>query len=379
MVIGAYAIGSNNGYIYIRHEYPLAVENVKIAIAQAEEYGLLGDNIMGTGFNFNITIVKGGGAFVCGESTALMASLEGKPGDPRAKYVHTSDKGLWDKPTNLNNVETWANVPLIINKGADWYNKIGTANSKGTKVFSLVGKINNTGLVEVPMGIKLKSIIYDIGGGIPDGKKFKAVQTGGPSGGCIPESMLDLAVDFDELAKAGSMMGSGGMIVMDETTCMVDIAKYFVAFLVGESCGKCVPCREGLKAMLDILTKITEGKGKEEDIKTLERLSSTLYDSALCALGGTAPNPVMTTLKYFRDEYDAHIKDKKCPAGVCKELITYSIDNEECTGCKRCIKECPSEAITPQGKKEPVILDADKCIKCGSCYDVCKFNAVVVR
>jgi len=379
MVIGAYAIGANQGYIYIRHEYPLAVVNVKKAIEQAEEYGLLGDNILGTGFSFSITIVKGGGAFVCGESTALMASLEGKPGDPRAKYIHTSEKGLWDKPTNLNNVETWANVPWIIDKGADWYSKIGTDGSKGTKVFSLVGKINNTGLVEVPMGIRLKEIIYDIGGGIPEGKKFKAVQTGGPSGGCIPESLLDLPVDFDELDKVGSMMGSGGMIVMDETNCMVDIAKYFIALLVGESCGKCVPCREGLKRILEILTAITEGRGKDGDIETLERLCSTLYDSALCALGGTAPNPVMTTLKYFRDEYDAHIKDKKCPAGVCKELITYSIDEEACTGCQRCVKECPTEAIASQGKKEPVSLDPAKCIKCGSCYDVCKFNAVVVR
>jgi NADH-quinone oxidoreductase subunit F len=379
MIIGAYAIGSTDGYIYIRHEYPLAVENVKIAIAQAEQYGLLGENILGTGFSFRITIVKGGGAFVCGESTALMASLEGRPGDPRAKYVHTSDKGLWDKPTNLNNVETWANVPLIINKGADWYNKIGTDGSKGTKVFSLVGKINNTGLVEVPMGIKLREIIYDIGGGIPDGKKFKAVQTGGPSGGCIPENLLDLAVDFDALTKVGSMMGSGGMIVMDETTCMVDIAKYFISLLVGESCGKCVPCREGLKRIQDILVSITEGKGKESDITTLERLCNTLSDSSLCQLGGTAPNPVLTTLKYFRDEYDAHIKNKKCPAGVCKELITFCIDDDECTGCNRCVKECPQDAITQQGKKEPPILDQSKCIKCGCCYDVCKFNAVVVR
>ena len=378
MIIGAYAIGSYEGYVYIRHEYPLAVENIRTAILQAEEYGLLGENILGSGFNFKVTIIRGGGAFVCGESTALMASLEGKPGDPRAKYVHTSEKGLWDKPTNLNNVETWANVPIIIDKGADWYNHIGTENSKGTKIFSLVGKINNTGLVEVPMGISLREIIYDIGGGIPKDKKFKAIQTGGPSGGCLPESMIDLPVDFDELTKAGSMMGSGGMIVMDENTCMVDIAKYFISFLEGESCGKCVPCREGLTRMHEVLTDITEGRGKEGDIEKLIVMSTAIIDSSLCALGGTAPNPVLTTIKYFREEYDEHIKEKRCSAGVCKALITFTIDDEKCTGCKRCIKECPQEAIVPRGKKEPVILEQDKCIKCGACYDVCKFNAVVV-
>ncbi len=377
MLIGAYAIGGHEGYIYIRNEYPLAVKNAEIAIKQAEELGLLGENILGSGFDFTVKISRGGGAFVCGESTALMASLEGKVGEPRAKYVHTVEKGLYEQPTNLNNVETWANVPPIINKGADWYARIGTAGSKGTKIFSLVGKINNTGLVEVPMGITLKEIIYDIGGGIPGDKKFKAVQTGGPSGGCIPGDKLDLPVDFDELDRVGSMMGSGGMIVMDENTCMVDIAKYFVNFLEGESCGKCLPCREGLKRMSQILTDITEGKGKDGDIDLLERLSATLVDSSLCALGSTAPNPVLTTLRYFRDEYEAHIKDKRCPAGVCKELVTYLIDEEKCPGCGLCVKACPVEAITDMGKKKPVVLDQEKCIKCGACYDVCNLEAVI--
>ncbi len=379
MIIGAYAIGAHQGYIYVRNEYPLAVRNAQIAIKQAEEHGLLGENILGSGFDFNISISRGGGAFVCGESTALMASLEGKVGEPRAKYVHTVEKGLWDKPTGLNNVETWANVPLIINEGADWYAKIGTPKSKGTKIFSLTGKINNTGLVEVPMGMTLGEIIYDIGGGIPGGKKFKAVQTGGPSGGCIPESLLNLPVDFDELAKVGSMMGSGGMIVMDENTCMVDIAKYFITFLEGESCGKCVPCREGLKRMQQILTDISEGRGKNGDVELLERLSAAIIDSSLCALGSTAPNPVLSTIRYFRDEYEAHIKDKRCPAGVCKELITYRIIDEKCPGCGLCVKACPQEAITLVQKKKPVVLDQDKCIKCGACYDVCELGAIEVK
>ena len=375
MIIGAYATGANEGYIYVRNEYPLAVANITTAIRVAREMGLLGDNIMGSGFDFDVKVNRGGGAFVCGESTALMASLEGKPGEPRAKYVHTSDKGLWDRPSNLNNVETWANVPLIINKGADWYAGIGTDSSKGTKVFSLVGKINNTGLVEVPMGMTLREIIFDIGGGIPDGKAFKAVQTGGPSGGCIPESMIDLAVDYEQLAEAGSMMGSGGMIVMDEDTCMVDVARYFISFLIEESCGKCVPCREGLLRLGEILTDITEGRGKMQDLDLIRDLSEVLKDAALCGLGQTAPNPVLSTLKYFEDEYVAHIKDHRCPAGVCTELITYSIDAGNCTGCGLCLKKCPSEAIMGD-KKQPHVLDVEKCIKCGICYDVCRFDAV---
>jgi len=378
MIIGAYAIGSHQGYIYVRNEYPLAVENAGIAIEQAREYGLLGKNILGSGFDFEVRINRGGGAFVCGESTALIASLEGEVGEPRAKYVHTSERGLWDQPTNLNNVETWANVPLIINNGADWYSRIGTENSKGTKIFSLVGKINNTGLVEVPMGITLREIIFVIGGGIPGDKKFKAVQTGGPSGGCIPESMLDLPIDFDELNKAGSMMGSGGMIVMDENTCMVDIARYFISFLEGESCGKCLPCREGLQRMRETLTNITEGKGKDGDIELLEELSATLKETSLCALGSTAPNPVLSTIRYFRDEYEAHIKEKRCPAGVCKALITYSIIEEKCPNCGQCIKACPVGAITAVGKKKPVVLDQEKCIRCGACYDVCKLGAIKI-
>jgi len=379
LIIGAYAIGAKQGYVYVRNEYPLALANMTVALNQAEQLGLLGDNILGSGFDFNVRINRGGGAFVCGESTALMASLEGKVGEPRAKYVHTVEKGLWNRPSDLNNVETWANVPLIINKGADWYRTLGTEGSKGTKIFSLVGKINNTGLVEVPMGITLREIIYDIGGGIRGGKKFKAVQTGGPSGGCLPESLLDLPVDFDELSKAGSMMGSGGMIVMDETTCMVDIAKYFLTFLEEESCGKCLPCREGIKRMRQVFDEITEGRGSEKDIDLLEQLSATLVDSSLCGLGQTAPNPVLTTIRYFRDEYEAHIKERRCPAGVCKALIHYYIIEDKCPGCGLCVKECPQEAITFRGKKKPVVMDESKCIKCGVCGDVCKLEAVGKR
>jgi len=379
MIIGAFAIGSHLGYVYIRHEYPMAVENVTTAIKQAEELGLLGDNILGSGFNFRITVVRGGGAFVCGESTALMASLEGKVGEPRAKYVHTSEKGLYDRPSNLNNVETWANVPQIILKGADWFNKIGTKGSKGTKIFSLVGKVNNTGLIEVPMGMTLREIVYGIGGGIRGGKKFKAVQTGGPSGGFIPESLLDLPVDFDELTRVGSMMGSGAMIVTDENTCMVDMARYFVSFLQEESCGKCLPCREGLKRMLQILTDITKGNGRDEDIQLLERIADTLQDTSLCALGSTAANPVLTTIRYFRDEYEAHIKEKRCPAGVCKDLITYSIIDEKCPGCGLCVEPCPTKAIKFVAKRKPVILDQKLCIKCGTCYDLCKMKAIAVK
>ncbi len=378
MIIGAYAIGSNHGYIYVRNEYPLAVKNISIAIEKAREYGLLGDNIMGTGFSFDIIINRGGGAFVCGESSALFASIEGRAGEPRAKYIHATDKGLFDKPTTLNNVETWANVPLIIKKGAKWYSSIGTEESKGTKIFSLVGKINNTGLVEVPMGITLREIIYEIGGGIPKGRKFKAVQTGGPSGGCIPEEHLDIPVDFDELTKLGSMMGSGGMIVMDERNCMVDVAKYFLEFLEDESCGKCTTCREGILQMRLILERITNGEGVEEDIDTLEWMGQAIKDGSLCALGGSAPNPVLTTIRYFRDEYEAHIRDKKCPAGVCKALITYSIDPEACTGCGACARICPTEAATGE-KKEPHSIDMEKCIKCGACYESCKFDAVKVE
>ncbi|MCL0069546.1 NADH-quinone oxidoreductase subunit NuoF [Dehalococcoidia bacterium] len=377
MIIGAYGIGSHYGYVYVRHEYPLAVVNLSIALEQAREYGLLGENILGSGFDFDIKISRGGGAFVCGESTALMASLEGKIGEPRPKHIHTVVSGLNGKPTNLNNVETWANVPLIINRGADWYSQIGTKGSKGTKIFSLVGKINNTGLVEVPMGIKLREIIYDIGGGIRGGKKFKAVQTGGPSGGCLPESLIDLPVDFDRLTEAGSMMGSGGMIVVDEDTCMVDVAKYFTKFLTEESCGKCVPCREGLDRMLDILTDITEGWGEETDIELLEELGSVLKGTSLCALGDTAPNPVLSTIRYFGDEYEAHIRERRCPAGVCKALITFAIDENRCTGCRICARECPQGAIWGE-KKRPHQIEQEKCIQCGLCRDNCKFEAVTV-
>ncbi len=375
MVIGSIAVGATEGFVYVRAEYPLAVEHLTLALKQAEEYGLLGDNILGSGHSFRIKIVRGAGAFVCGESTALMASIEGKVGRPRAKYVHTVEKGLYDKPTVLNNVETWANVPHIINNGSEWYNTIGTEGSKGTKIFALVGKINNTGLVEVPMGITLKEIFYDIGGGIPKGKQFKAVQTGGPSGGCIPNSMLDLPVDYDELSKVGSMMGSGGMIVMDEDTCMVDVARYFTNFLKGESCGKCVACREGVKRMWEILERICKGQGIEEDIDVLEEIGEYLTDSALCALGSTAANPVLTTLKYFKDEYLQHINEKYCPAGVCKDLFQFEIDPEACTGCGACLKKCPVDAIAGE-KKEPHTIDQELCIKCGECYATCRFDAI---
>ncbi|MBI4797250.1 MAG: 4Fe-4S binding protein, partial [Desulfarculus sp.] len=377
LTLGAFAIGSHEGYIYVRQEYPLAVENVNIAIKKAEEYGFLGKNILGSGFDFTVKVHQGAGAFVCGESTALMTSLEGRVGEPRPKYVRSNIKGLWEKPSVLNNVETWANVPLIINKGADWFTQFGTEKSKGTKIFSVVGKITNTGLVEVPMGMSLRDIIYKIGGGIPGGKKFKAVQTGGPSGGCIPEDLLDLPVGFDELTKAGSMMGSGGMIVLDESTCMVDVARYFIQFLTDESCGKCVPCREGLRQMLKLLTNITQGKGKEGDIELLEDLSEVAKEAALCALGKSAPNPFLSTLRYFRDEYEAHIKHKRCPALSCKELVSFYIDPAKCQACMICGRKCPAGAIEG-GKNKIHVVDQEKCTKCGTCFEVCpqKFSAV---
>lgn len=398
MLIGAYAIGGSEGFVYVRNEYPLAVKNLTIAIDQAREYGLLGQNILGTDFSFDLEISRGGGAFVCGESTALMASLEGKMGEPRAKYIHTVEQGLWDKPTNLNNVETWANVPIIVEKGAEWFAGIGTESSKGTKVFALTGKVNNTGLVEVPMGITLREILYDIGGGVPGGKRFKAVQTGGPSGGTLivetaepaihdsmvahgdlrdderVESLLDLPVDFDELTRVGSMMGSGGMIVMDSDACMVDVAKYFLTFLQEESCGKCVPCREGIVVMLKILTRVSEGYGSMEDISYLEQLSQVISDTSLCQLGGSAPNPVLSTIRYFRQEYLAHVIDKRCPAGVCKALVSHAID-ESCTGCHACYKPCPTQAIVGDAKKLHYIIQ-DKCIQCGACYQICKYNSI---
>jgi NADH-quinone oxidoreductase subunit F len=377
LIIGAYAIGSHEGYIYVRQEYPLAIENVTIAIKQAKEYGFLGKNILGSGFDFTIKVHRGAGAFVSGESSALMTAIEGRVGEPRPKYIHTAVKGVRDRPSCLNNVETWANVPLIINKGGDWFTRIGTEGSKGTKIFSLVGKVNNTGLVEVPMGITLKDVIYKVGGGIPGGKRFKAVQTGGPSGGCIPEEQLDMPVDFDELTKAGSMMGSGGMIVMDEDTCMVDVARYFLNFLSDESCGKCVPCREGIRQMLKILSNITKGKGKEGDIELLDELAEVTRDASLCALGRTAANPVMSTIHYFRDEYEAHIKEKRCPAYVCKELISYYIDPDKCKACMICLRQCPVGAIG--GDKNQIhVIDQERCTKCKTCFEVCppRFKAV---
>ncbi|UCG65885.1 MAG: NADH-quinone oxidoreductase subunit NuoF [Deltaproteobacteria bacterium] len=378
LVIGAYAIGACEGVIYVREEYPLAVENVGIAVKQAEEYGVLGKDILGSGFDLNVKVARGGGAFVCGEETALIASLEGKPGEPEQRPPYPAVSGLWGKPTNINNVETWANIPLIINNSADWFASIGTADSKGTKIFSLVGKVNNTGLVEVPMGISLRDIIYKIGGGIPNGRKFKAVQTGGPSGGCIPEELLDAPVDYDELAKLGSIMGSGGMIVMDEDTCMVDIAKYFVDFLADESCGKCLSCREAIWQMHEILKDITQGRGRKGDIELLGRLAGTAQEASLCALGQTAPNPVLTTLRYFRDEYVAHIEEKRCPAYVCKSLISYYVDPGACKACMICLKNCPVEAIEG-GKNLIHSIDQEKCIKCGACYRLCppRFGAVV--
>jgi NADH:ubiquinone oxidoreductase subunit F (NADH-binding)/NAD-dependent dihydropyrimidine dehydrogenase PreA subunit/(2Fe-2S) ferredoxin len=384
MIMGAYAIGAHEGFIYVRDEYPLAIQKLRIALREAEKVGFLGENILGSGFSFRINLFRGGGAFVCGESTALMASIEGKVGEPRAKFIHTTESGLWDRPSNLNNVETWNNVPIIISRGAGWYSKIGTEGSKGTKVFSVVGKVNNTGLVEVPMGITLREIVYDIGGGVPEGKKFKAVQTGGPSGGCIPESLIDLPVDFDRLTEVGSMMGSGGMIVMDESTCMVDLAKYFMNFLKDESCGKCTSCREGTKRMHEILAEITEGRGTIDQIALLEELGWVTAEASLCQLGGTAPNPVLSTIRYFRQEYEEHIINKRCPAKVCRALLKYRILSNVCTSCGRCAKVCPVEAITgkqrtKKDKGKPFKIDAGKCIKCGMCLEACKFEAVEVE
>ena len=377
MIICSYAIGSNQGFIYVREEYPLAVKRLRIALKQAEEHGLLGKNIFGSGHDFTIQINRGAGAFVCGESTALMASLEGRVGEPRSKYIHTVESGLWGKPSCLNNVETWSNVPVIIARGAKWFSSIGTEGSKGTKVFSLVGKVNRVGLVEVPMGMTLRHVIEDVGGGVPEGGTFKAIQTGGPSGGCIPAEHIDLPVDFESLTSVGSMMGSGGMIVMDDRTCMVDVARYFLAFLKDESCGKCVPCREGTAQMLDILNNICEGRGKPGDIELLRELADAITDSSLCALGTSAPNPVLTTLNYFGDEYDAHINEKRCPAKVCRALITYKVLKEKCTGCTACVRACPTEAVAGE-KKEPHKIDQTKCIKCGVCVDTCKFGAIEV-
>ncbi|KNY27016.1 NADH-quinone oxidoreductase subunit NuoF [Pseudobacteroides cellulosolvens] len=375
MAIAGYAVGANQGYIYIRAEYPIAVKRLNIAIEQAKQYGLLGSNIFGTDFNFDLEIRLGAGAFVCGEETALMTSIEGKRGEPRPRPPFPAVKGLWNKPTLLNNVETYANIPPIINKGAEWFSSIGTEKSKGTKVFAVGGNINNTGLVEVPMGTTLREVVYEIGGGIPEGKKFKAAQTGGPSGGCIPASHLDVPIDYDSLIQLGSMMGSGGLIVMDEDTCMVDIAKFFLEFTVDESCGKCPPCRIGTKRMLEILERITDGKGKEDDITKLEILAKNIKASALCGLGQTAPNPVLSTLHYFKDEYLAHVKDKKCPAGVCKSMMQYVVNADMCKSCGICAKACPVGCISGE-KKVPYVIDNDKCVKCGACMEKCPFKAI---
>jgi NADH:ubiquinone oxidoreductase subunit F (NADH-binding)/(2Fe-2S) ferredoxin/NAD-dependent dihydropyrimidine dehydrogenase PreA subunit len=378
MIIGAWAIGAHQGYVYIRNEYPLAVENLRIAIEQAEERGFLGRNILGSGFDFSVQIRPGSGAFVCGEETALMASIEDRVGEPRPRPPYPAVSGLWGKPTNINNVETWANVPIVIDRGGQWYSRIGMDRSKGTKIFSVVGNINNTGLVEVPMGATLSEIIYDIGGGIPGGKACKAVQLGGPSGGCIPSAHFDVPIDYESLQELGSMMGSGGMVVCDEDTCMVEFARFFMDFVQQESCGKCVPCRLGTRAMLEVLTRITQGEGREGDVEYLLELGGQIKESSLCGLGQTAPNPVLSTIRYFRDEYEAHILDHCCPSHVCKPLIQYSIDAEKCTGCGRCLRNCPAEAISG-AKKEPHIIDQEKCVKCGTCLEVCKFDAVVVE
>jgi NADH:ubiquinone oxidoreductase subunit F (NADH-binding)/(2Fe-2S) ferredoxin/NAD-dependent dihydropyrimidine dehydrogenase PreA subunit len=377
MTIAAYAIGASRGYVYVRTEYPLAIRRIQMAVEQAREYGLLGENILRSGFDFDVEIREGSGAFVCGEETSLIHSIEGKNPEPSQRPPFPAQVGIWGCPTVINNVETLANVPVIINRGADWFSGIGTETSKGTKIFSLVGKINNTGLIEVPMGITLREIVYEIGGGIPDNREFKAVQTGGPSGGCIPASLMDVPIDYESLVQAGSMMGSGGMIVMDEDTCMVDIAKFFLQFTNDESCGKCTTCRDGSEALLEVLTRITSGYGREGDIEFLEELSLAIKDSSMCGLGTTLPNPVLSTIKYFRNEYEAHIKEKRCPAKVCKDLIAYFIDPQLCKACLICARECPAESI--YGEKNIVhVIDQTKCTKCGTCLDVCpdRFNAV---
>lgn len=376
MIIAGYAIGADQGYIYVRAEYPIAVERLNIAISGAKKMGFLGKNILGKKFNFNLELRLGAGAFVCGEETALMNSIEGNRGEPRPRPPFPAIKGLFEKPTLLNNVETYANIPKIILNGAKWYNKIGTENSKGTKVFALGGNINNVGLVEVPMGTTLKEIVYDIGGGIPNKKRFKAAQMGGPSGGCVPEKYIDVPIDYDSLTEIGAMMGSGGLIVMDESKCMVDIAKFFLGFTVDESCGKCPPCRIGTKRMLEILTRITEGKGKDGDIEKLERLAADIKKASLCGLGQTAPNPVLSTIKYFRDEYEAHIYEKRCPAGVCKALTSVHIDEDKCKKCGICAKNCPVNAINGEIGKVPFKINKDKCIKCGVCISKCPFKAI---
>ncbi len=378
MIIGAYAIGAHQGYVYIRNEYPLAVKHLRQAIAQAEEDGLLGENVLGSGFDFSVQVKLGSGAFVCGEETALMASIEGRIGEPRPRPPFPAESGLWGKPTNINNVKSWASVPIIIEKGPDWYANIGTPTSKGTMIFSVVGKINNTGLVEVPMGISLRKLIFDIGGGIPGGRAFKAAQIGGPSGGCIPAEHLDVPIDYESLGSLGAIVGSGGLVVADEGTCMVDFARYFMAFTQEESCGKCAPCRLGTKAMLTVLERICAGKGRPGDVEYLLRLGETVKRSSLCGLGQTAPNPVLSTIRYFRDEYEAHIRDKTCPAQVCKGLITYLVIPERCTGCMVCLRNCPGNAIAGE-KKQVHVIDANLCTRCGMCMSVCKFEAIMVQ
>ena len=378
MIIGAHAIGATGGFIYVRSEYPLAVATLKTALDQARECGLLGRNILGSGFNFDIQLHLGAGAFVCGEETALMASIEGRPGEPRPRPPFPVQSGLWGHPTNINNVKSWASIPLIIANGAEWFAEVGTDESKGTAIFSMVGKINNTGLVEVPMGITLRELIFDVGGGIPGGKAFKAVQIGGPSGGCIPAKHLDTPIDYDSLTSLGAIMGSGGLVVTDETTCMVDLARYFMKFVQQESCGQCLPCRWGTQVMLDTLTRICDGQGQPGDIQSLEQLAKTVKAASLCGLGQTAPNPVLSTLRHFRAEYEAHVYDKRCPASVCRGLITYQIDPEICTGCMVCARNCPVGAITGE-KKEPHMIDPELCTRCGLCMQVCKFNGVKVH